>query len=252
MTNFVKDGDIVTVTAPYAVASGEGCLVGNLFGVATYTAAVSTEVEIATEGIFNLKKTANLAVSSGDALYWDDTNKELTKTSTNVPVGVCTKTAVTASSVVRVKLPGYIVAIDSALIRQATVTISAADIVATTAGKFGHAAGFPLVADPGAGKVVELISAVVYYKYDTAGYGVGGNTTININGGAALTGVVANSALCAATADKVNQFVPLSTAGNALTVNKGLNLVTASAFTQPGTAAGTLKVFVNYRVLTLA
>lgn len=136
------------------------------------------------------------------------------------------------------------------LVQYAEVTISAADIVATTAGKLGHAAGYPLVADPGATKVVELISAVLIYDYDTAAYTGGGNVSININGGAALTGVVSAANSLGAAADKIVQLAPLSTAGNALTANKGLNLVAAAAFTQPGTAAGVVRVKVAYRVHT--
>ncbi|MBS1516604.1 MAG: hypothetical protein JSS91_00795 [Bacteroidetes bacterium] len=131
------------------------------------------------------------------------------------------------------------------------VDISAADIVATSAGAFGHASGVPLVADPGAGKAIELVSVVLNYKYDTAAYGGGGNITVNSNGGSALTGLVSAANSVGASADKVVQFVPLATAGNAITSNKGLNLVAASAFTNPGTAAGTIRCFVTYRVHTL-
>lgn len=133
----------------------------------------------------------------------------------------------------------------------ATVSISAADIVATGTGKLGHAAGVPLVADPGAGKVAELVSAIVAYTYSTAAYTGGGNVTVNINGGAALTGVVSAANSLGAAANTIIQFVPLATAGIALTENKGLNLVAAAAFTQPGTAAGTVKVLVAYRIHTL-
>lgn len=139
----------------------------------------------------------------------------------------------------------------ASLVQIATVSISAANITDTGAGHLGHAAGVPLVADPGAGKVVELISAILSFTYSTAQYADGGNITVNINGGAALTGVVSAANSLGAAASKIVQFVPLSTAGNALTVNKGLNLVAASAFTQPGTAAGTVKVFVAYRIHTL-
>lgn len=135
-------------------------------------------------------------------------------------------------------------------IQYAEVSISAADIVATAAGKLGHSAGVVLVADPGATKVVELISAVLIYDYAVAGYTDGGNLTININGGAALTGLVSAANSLGATADKIVQFVPLSTAANALTANKGLNLVSSAAFTQPGTAAGVVRVKVAYRVHT--
>lgn len=133
----------------------------------------------------------------------------------------------------------------------ALVTVSAANIVATGAGAFGHAAGVPLVADPGAGKAVELVSAVLSTTYAVAAYTAGGNITVNSNGGAALTGVASAANTLGAGASNIHQFVPLSTAAIALTANKGLNLVAAAAFTNPGTAAGTLKIFVTYRVHVL-
>jgi hypothetical protein len=139
----------------------------------------------------------------------------------------------------------------ASLVQTAMISVSAANITDTGAGHLGHAAGVPLVADPGAGKAVELISAVMSFTYSTAQYTGGGNISVNINGGAALTGVVSAANSLGAAADKLVQLVPLATAGNALTVNKGLNLVAAAAFTQPGTAAGTVKVFVSYRIHTL-
>ena len=140
--------------------------------------------------------------------------------------------------------------IDESLIQSADILISAADIVATGAGKLGHAAGVPLVADPGANKVVDLISAVMIYDFDTAAYTAGGNITVNSNGGAALTGTVTAANSLGASTDKIVRFVPLSTGGVALTANKGLNLVSSAAFTQPGTAAGVVRVKVLYRVIT--
>lgn len=128
------------------------------------------------------------------------------------------------------------------------ITIPAADIVATTAGKLGHAAGVPLVADPGADYMVDLISAILIYDYDTAAYTAGGNITINENGGSALTGIVSAANSLGAAADKIVSFAPLATAGVARTKNKGLNLVAAAAFTQPGTAAGVVRVHIEYRI----
>lgn len=143
------------------------------------------------------------------------------------------------------------VTLPESLIRYATVSISAADIVATAAGKFGHAAGVPLVADPGAGKLVELISTIMSYTFGVAAYTAGGNITVNINGGAAVTGLIAAASSIGAGASNIIQFVPLAAAGNVLTADKGINLVAAAAFTQPGGAVGTIKVFVAYRVHTL-
>ena len=128
------------------------------------------------------------------------------------------------------------------------VLISAADIVATTVGKLGHAAGVPLVADPGADYLAELISAVLIYDFGTAAYTGGGNITINENGGSALTGIISAANSLGAAADKIATFVPLAAAAANRSANKGLNLVAASAFTQPGTAAGVVRIHIQYRL----
>lgn len=135
-------------------------------------------------------------------------------------------------------------------LQTATIAISAANIIATTAGAFGHAAGVVLVADPGAGKFVELVSAVVSFTFGVAQYTGGGNVTVNSNGGSAVTGLVSAANSLGAAASDIYQLIPLSTAGNVIVTNKGLNLVAASAFTNPGTATGTVKVFVTYRIHT--
>lgn len=107
MKNFVQCGDVVTVTAPYAVASGAGCLVGSLFGVATTTAAISTAVEIKTEGVFDLTTMSTDTPSVGTKAYWDDTNKRLTTTvGTNVLVGVFVAAKTSGPTVGRVRLDG--------------------------------------------------------------------------------------------------------------------------------------------------
>lgn len=140
---------------------------------------------------------------------------------------------------------------DENLLRIAEVEISAADIVATGAGKLGHAQGYPLIAAPGAGKVIELISAVLIYDYATAAYGGGGNVTLNwAGGGAAITGLVSAANSLGASVDKVVQFLALAAAGNAMSPNTAINLVAASAFTQPGTAAGVVRVKLAYRVIS--
>lgn len=136
-------------------------------------------------------------------------------------------------------------------IQYAEVEIASAAITGTSAGQLGHANGVELVAPPGAGKVLELVSAVLMYDYATAAYTGGGNVTVNIgSGGAALTGIISAANSIGASADKIVMFVPLAAAAANLTANVGLNLVAASAFTQPGTAAGVVRVKVAYRVHT--
>ena len=89
MKTYVQPGNTITLTAPYAVASGDGLLVGSIFGVASGTAALGETVEAALTGVYDLKKVASQAWSVGDKVYWDNTAKEATKTTTsNTLIGV--------------------------------------------------------------------------------------------------------------------------------------------------------------------
>lgn len=139
--------------------------------------------------------------------------------------------------------------LDVTTIQYAEVSISSANITATTAGALGHADGVVLVAGQ-AGKVIELISATLIYDYAGAGYSTGGNITVNQTGGAAVTGVVSNSNSLGATADKIVVFAPLAATATPYTKDLGLNLVAATAFTNGGSAAGVVRVKVAYRVHT--
>lgn len=134
-------------------------------------------------------------------------------------------------------------------LQYAEVTITAAQIAATGAGNFGHASGIEIVPAPGAGQVLDLVVAILIYDYATAAYGAGGNVTVNWgSGGAALTGLVSNANSIAAAGDKLLGFYPLTTAAVPLLTNTGLNLVSSAAFTQPGTAAGVIRMKTWYRV----
>jgi predicted RecA/RadA family phage recombinase len=89
MKNYVQPGNTITLTAPYAVASGDGLLVGSIFGVASGDAANGESVEAALVGIFDITKVGSQAWTVGAKVYWDNTNKRTTTVSTdNTLVGV--------------------------------------------------------------------------------------------------------------------------------------------------------------------
>ncbi len=89
MRNYVQPGSTIALAAPYAVASGDGLLVGAIFGVAAGAAANGDSVEAALVGVYDLKKVASQAWSVGDKVYWDNTAREATKTTTsNTLIGV--------------------------------------------------------------------------------------------------------------------------------------------------------------------
>ena len=89
MKTYVQPGNTITLTAPYAVATGDGLLVGAIFGVATGNAALGEPVEAALVGVFELTKVGSQAWTAGAKVYWDDTNKRCTTVATdNTLIGV--------------------------------------------------------------------------------------------------------------------------------------------------------------------
>ena len=109
MKNYVQPGNTLTLTAPYAVTSGDGLLVGSIFGVASGDAALNDPVETALTGVFDLTKVGSQAWTVGAKVYWDDTNKRTTSVATsNTLIGVATEAVGgTASDIIgRVRLNG--------------------------------------------------------------------------------------------------------------------------------------------------
>lgn len=109
MKNLVQEGKILGVTAPYALTSGDGCLVGALFGVATMDAANGAAVEIMLDGVFELKKTSAQAWAVGDRIYWDNSAKECTTVKgTNTLIGAATEAVANPSSTGNVHIAGEV------------------------------------------------------------------------------------------------------------------------------------------------
>jgi predicted RecA/RadA family phage recombinase len=89
MKNFIQDGDTVSVPAPYDVNSGDGALVGSLFGVAVTDALTGAHVQLKTCGVVTLPKTTGQAWTVGARLYWNDTTRKCSTAATgNTLVGV--------------------------------------------------------------------------------------------------------------------------------------------------------------------
>ncbi len=106
MKTFVQPGRSITVAAPTGgVSSGDGVLIGNLFGIAQGDSLATEDVEILTEGVVEIAKTSALAISVGDRLFWDGTNKVVNKTATaQVCVGIAVAAAANPSAIVSMKL----------------------------------------------------------------------------------------------------------------------------------------------------
>lgn len=109
MKNFVQSGDSLSLIPAAAVASGVGYLFGtSLFGVAATDVASGASGSFVTEGVVEIAKTSALAISVGDRLYWDVTNKVVNKTSTAQQcVGIAVGDAVNPSPTVQMKIGCY-------------------------------------------------------------------------------------------------------------------------------------------------
>lgn len=89
MKTFIQPGHALTLAAPHDVASGDGLLVGALFGIATHDAATGAEVETQLTGVVEIAKAASQAWTAGAKVYWDNTAKRATTVASgNTLIGV--------------------------------------------------------------------------------------------------------------------------------------------------------------------
>lgn len=109
MRNYVQNGETLTLTAPYAVSSGGGALVGSIFGVAATDVASGEEGEFQVAGVFDLDREAGASTgwSQGALIYWNNTTKVITKTATsNKLIGIAVRAAADGDATGRVRLNG--------------------------------------------------------------------------------------------------------------------------------------------------
>jgi predicted RecA/RadA family phage recombinase len=108
MKNYIQEGRLITLAAPSGgVTSGDGVVIGALFGVASKTAAAGEKVTIATTGVFDLPKLASAVIAAGDPVAWDDAAKQVNIPGTGrYPIGTAIEAAGNGATIVRVRLDG--------------------------------------------------------------------------------------------------------------------------------------------------
>ncbi len=110
MKNYVEKGRTLTLLAPYAVTSGQGALVGSLFGVASTDVASGAPGEFETDGVFDLTALGTDTPAAGAKIYWDDTNRRCTTTAGgNSLIGAVTAAKASGVTLARVRLNGITV-----------------------------------------------------------------------------------------------------------------------------------------------
>jgi predicted RecA/RadA family phage recombinase len=108
-----EEGSLIRATAPYAVTSNQGVLVGALFGVVESvpfgqtTAAIGESLVIDTKGVWDLTKATggSNAFAFGDRVFWDNTARVVTPVSAgNTEIGIAVAAALAAATTARVRL----------------------------------------------------------------------------------------------------------------------------------------------------
>jgi len=108
MNNLTSAGDSISVVAPNGgLVSGSFYLVGTLAGVCARSGLQGEIVALKRYGVFTLPKAIGAAWTQGDQLYWDNTNKNFTKTSSgNSKWGMAAAAALSGDTTGSVALSG--------------------------------------------------------------------------------------------------------------------------------------------------
>lgn len=110
MKNFIQPGHTLDMIAPSGgVVSGTPLLIGALFGVPATTVAAGATFAFDVVGVFTLPKATSQAWTQGAIVYWDDTAKKITTTSTdNTKVGCAVEVAGSSDTTGVVRLNGVV------------------------------------------------------------------------------------------------------------------------------------------------
>lgn len=108
MKNFKQHGDMITILAAAAIASGQLVRANSLIGVAATDAASGEQVELKTTGVFELAKTSAQAWQVGQPIYMIAGSGLLTNVAGtgNYLVGVAVAAAANPSATGTVRLNG--------------------------------------------------------------------------------------------------------------------------------------------------
>lgn len=108
MKNFVQTGLHLTLTAPTGgVSSGDGVVIGNIFGIAATDAAEGEAVVFTTEGVYELPKRTTATFTAGTVVSYDMPNRRCDAPGSGFyPIGVATEAAGNTATVIKVRLNG--------------------------------------------------------------------------------------------------------------------------------------------------
>ena len=104
---FVQPGEEIPLAAPYDRLSGQGALVGAIFGVAMIDVLNTVTANFMIEGVHTLAKATGQTWTQGALIYWDNTAKNCTTTSTsNTRIGCAMSAQASGDTTGAVRLNG--------------------------------------------------------------------------------------------------------------------------------------------------
>ena len=108
MKTYIQNGHVITVATPAGgIASGDGLIVGSIFGIAAYSAAEGDPLELATTGIYKLPKATAAVLTVGARVAWDNTAKQVNAPGAGrFPIGIAAEAAGNGITSVAVRLDG--------------------------------------------------------------------------------------------------------------------------------------------------
>jgi predicted RecA/RadA family phage recombinase len=105
--NYEQKGEAINYLVPSAttIAAGDVVAIGSsLTGIAVTGGTTGDTIVVNLCGVYELTKDTPLVITQGDRLFWNASNKEITKTVTDRPIGVAFASAVSAGTTVLVLL----------------------------------------------------------------------------------------------------------------------------------------------------
>jgi len=83
MKNYIQDGQIIDFIATSNFVSGTAYSINDIVVVAMQTVAAGKRCPMLCSGVVELPKNPSETFLQGQLLYWDDTNKRLTRTASS-------------------------------------------------------------------------------------------------------------------------------------------------------------------------
>jgi predicted RecA/RadA family phage recombinase len=108
LRNLLQKSDVIRVTAPYTLVSGDGCYVGAIFGVSTGPITSGVAFDMMTTGIFVLAAASAAVATAGDKAYWDNAARNITTNPADVLIGVFSSNKTSGQLVATVSIGVYV------------------------------------------------------------------------------------------------------------------------------------------------